>query len=174
MNLIGIFCFCTICWSQESALPNIEWQEGRPLTWKDFRYIKLRSGKKEIALTSVKHSVTGKMVSGSPDFEVRVLYMAQDSWTTDSTNMNLLAHEQLHFDIGELFRRRIEQKVRRLRDGGEKQKAIYRYAIKKLLSDFRNFSNEYDRDTNHGTKLPKQLKWKDKVWDELNRLHLNN
>lgn len=152
-------------------MPNIEWDEDRPLIWQDFPFIKLRSSKKEIALTSVKHSVVGRMVDGSPDFEVQVYFIAKDSWTTDTTNLALLAHEQLHFDIGELFRRKIVRKVKRLRDSGEKQKAIYRYAIRKLLSDFRNFSMEYDKETRHGVFPKEQEEWKIKVWEELNRLH---
>ena len=171
MLSMSIFCFYTGGYSQNTKLPNIEWDKDHPLTWKDFPFIKLRSGKKEIALTSVKHSVVGKMVNGSPDFEVHVYFIAKDSWTTDTASMSLLAHEQLHFDIGELFRRKIVQKVKRLRDSGEKQKAIYRYAIKKLLSDFRNFSNEYDRQTKHGVLETEQKRWKNKVWEALNRLH---
>lgn len=171
LTFTGIFFCIYLSHGQETAERNFEWSQDRPLTWEDFPFLRLRSGKKEIALTSVKHSVVGTMKDGAPDFEVKVLFIAKDSWTTDTTNLNLLAHEQLHFDIGELFRRKIAQKVKRLRDTGEKQKAIYRYAIRKLLSDFRNFSVDYDKATRHGTILSEQEKWKSKVWEELNRLH---
>ena len=154
----------------QQDIKDLEWQEGRPLTWSDFPYIRLKSGKKELALTSVKHKVTGRMVEGAPDFEVKVYFIVKDSWTTDTTSVNLLAHEQLHFDIGELYRRKIAKKVKRLRDTGERQKAIYRYAIKKLLSDFRIFSREYDKATRHGTLLPEQKKWEIRIKEELNRL----
>ncbi len=170
--IIGVFCVLEQLIGQERGFTNIEWNETRPLVWKDYPMIKLRGGKKGLALTSVKHSVVGKMENGGPDFDVKVYFIDKDSWTTDSTNQNLLAHEQLHFDIGELYRRKIQQKVKRLRDTGEKQKAIYRYAIKKLLSDFRIFSREYDKVTRHGTLSSEQQKWKNKVGEELNRLHL--
>lgn len=168
--LMSALCFMPHAQGQEGRKENIEWSKDRPLKWQDFPFIKLKTPGKELALTSVKHSVTGRMNHGKPDFEVKVIFVTQDSWTTDTTNMRLLAHEQLHFDIGELFRRKIEQKVKRLRGSGEKQRAIYRYAIRKLLSDFRNFSVEYDKETDHGNKYEEQLKWESKVWEELNRL----
>ena len=168
--LMSALCFVLHVQGQEGRKENIEWSKDRPLKWQDFPFITLKTPGKELALTSVKHSVTGRMNNGSPEFEVKVIFVAQDSWTTDTTNMRLLAHEQLHFDIGELFRRKIEQKVRRLRNTGEKQRAIYRYAIRKLLSDFRNFSAEYDEDTDHGVNHAEQLEWERKVWEELNRL----
>lgn len=168
--LMSALCFSLHVQGQEGRKESIEWSKDRPLKWRDFPFIILKTPGKELALTSVKHSVTGRMNNGSPDFEVKVIFVAQDSWTTDTTNMRLLAHEQLHFDIGELFRRKIEQKVKRLRNSGEKQRAIYRYAIRKLLSDFRNFSAEYDKETDHGINQVEQLEWERKVWDELNRL----
>ena len=151
--------------------PSIEWSEDRPLEWKDYPFVIFRSGKRELAITSVKHSVRGYLRNETPDFEVKVLFVAEDSWTSDTTNTRLLAHEQLHFDIGELYRRKIVNKIERLRKTGEKQKAIYRYAIQKLLSDFRIFSEEYDKETQYGNLPEIQRKWQIKVWDELNRLH---
>ena len=150
---------------------DIEWDEERPLTWDDYQLKVFSSHKGQLAITSVKHSIRGELKNGLPDFEVKVRFIAGDSWTTDHSDAALLAHEQLHFDIGELFRRRIKQRVDRLRDSGEKQKAIYRYVIRKELDEFRTYSKKYDRVTRHGALKDEQEKWQTKVWDELKRLH---
>lgn len=168
--LTGIFLFFQSNVAQEvNESVTIEWQEDRLLNWSDYRFRTLASNR-QIALTSVKHSVRGYMRQGVPDFEVKVVFVAKDSWTSDTTTVGLLGHEQLHFDIGELYRRKIVKRINGLREKGEKQKAIYRYVIKKLLSDFRNFSREYDEATRFGNRKDEQEKWKNKVWEELKRL----
>ncbi len=171
--LVGIF-FCTqsLCGQSASAQEEavIEWEEGRPLSWDDYELRVFKSHKGQLAITSVKHTVRGYLNDEIPDFEVKVLFIKRDSWTTDKEDLELLAHEQLHFDIGELFRRRIVKRINGLRKQGEKQKAIYRYVIRKELSEFRNFSKSYDKATRHGSLKEEQAKWQKDVWDELKRL----
>lgn len=171
--LIGIF-FCVKPLSGQANANEgpelVEWEEGKPLTWEDYRLRVFRSNKGQLAITSVKHSVRGYLNDDIPDFEVKVLFVKDDSWTTDRTDAELLAHEQLHFDIGELFRRRIVKRINGLRKQGEKQKAIYRYVIRKELSEFRIFSKSYDKATRHGSLKEEQEKWQRDVWEQLQRL----
>lgn len=167
--MAGIFCLGLSGVAQE-PLENIEWSESRPLSWKDYAFRTFRSGR-QMAITSVRHSVKGYQREEIPDFEVKVLFIYADSWTSDTTNLQLLEHEQLHFDIGELFRRKIEARIEGLRRDGEKQKAIYRYVIKKMLSEFRIFSSEYDKATRFGNLKGEQAKWKKEIWAEIKRLN---
>lgn len=171
--LIGVFFCLPSAIGQERAdtkEESVEWQEGKPLTWDDYRLRVFTSNKGQLAITSVKHSVRGYLHQEIPDFEVRVLFVKRDSWTTDKKDEALLAHEQLHFDIGELFRRKIVKRIEGLRKQGEKQKAIYRYVIRKELNDFRDFSKSYDKATRHGSLKEEQQKWQRDVWEELKRL----
>lgn len=173
ITLIGIFfCFSGLLGQEESDTESevIEWKEGKLLTWDDYKLRVFKSQNGQLAITSVKHSVRGYLNDEIPDFEVKVLFIKSDSWTTDKEDLQLLAHEQLHFDIGELFRRKIVKRINGLRKQGEKQKAIYRYVIRKELSDFRNFSKSYDKATRHGSLKEEQVKWQRDVWEELKRL----
>lgn len=154
----------------DSIYLDLEWKVGRPLTWDDYRLKVFKSNRGQLAITSVKHSVRGELNNEIPDFEVKVIFVVNDSWTTDKTDTLLLAHEQLHFDIGELFRRKIVKRINGLRKQGEKQKAIYRYVIRKELSEFRNYSKNYDKSTKHGVLKAEQKKWEMIVWEELKRL----
>lgn len=172
--LIGIFfCLLSIQAQVEKSTEEeaVEWKEGSHLSWNDYRLRVFRSNKGQLAITSVRHSVRGYLNEEVPDFEVKVLFIKKDSWTTDKEDLELLAHEQLHFDIGELFRRKIVKRINGLRRQGEKQKAVYQYVIRKELSEFRNFSKSYDKATRHGNLKEEQLKWERDVWEELKRLH---
>lgn len=155
---------------QEAVSEGLEWEEGRRLTWDDYTLKVFKNQKGQLAITSVRHSVKGFKTDGVPDFAVKVLFIPVDSWTTDKEDLALLAHEQLHFDIGELFRRKIEKRINSLRKQGEKQKAIYRYVIRKELSEFRKFSKDYDIATKHGRLKAEQEKWQKDVWEQLQRL----
>lgn len=172
--LIGVF-FClqraNAQVEESSEEDAVEWKEGRSLSWNDYKLRVFRSNRGQLAITSVRHSIRGYLNDEIPDFEVKVLFIKNDSWTTDKEDSELLAHEQLHFDIGELFRRKIVKRINGLRRQGEKQKAIYRYVIRKELSEFRNFSKSYDKATRHGNLKDEQEKWERDVWEELKRLH---
>ncbi len=171
--LVGLF-LCSSALIGQEGMKNkqepVEWQEGRLLSWDDYRLRVFTSNKGQLAVTSVKHSVRGYLNNEIPDFEVKVLFIGNDSWTTDKEDSALLAHEQLHFDIGELFRRKIVKRIDGLRRQGEKQKAIYRYVIRKELNEFRVFSKSYDKATRYGSLKEEQEKWQKDVWEELKRL----
>lgn len=151
----------------------IEWSEDLYLNWQDYVFMKFgREDLSGMALTSVKHSVRGGIVGGEPKFEVKVLFVKNDSWTTDSTSITLLAHEKLHFDIAELYGRKIRKQIDELFKRGERDLKIYNKYVRQLLADFKRFSHNYDRKTRHGRDFDEQKVWFDNVYSELDRLKL--
>ncbi|MFT6054475.1 MAG: putative secreted Zn-dependent protease [Roseivirga sp.] len=148
----------------------IAWDEQRPLEWADYPFKRNRTGQYS-AITSVKHSVKGYIRKGLPEFDIKVYFDLKESWTADSTDMNLLNHERLHFDIGEVYRRKIETKVKVLQSKNEKRAAVYRTEIKNILSAFNAYSKEYDDESENGRNEAEQLRWQTLVSEELKRLH---
>jgi predicted secreted Zn-dependent protease len=148
----------------------IEWDESRPLEWRDYPFRRLRR-ERYTAITSVKHSVKGYMRKGLPEFDIKVYFDLMQSWTTDTTDMNLLNHERLHFDIGEIYRRKIEKRIIVLQAKKEKRAGIYRAEIKSILIEFNTYSSEYDKESDNGRDNEAQLKWQILVSDQLKRLH---
>lgn len=149
----------------------IEWADDLYMNWKDYRFRERRhSDDSGMALTSVIHSVRGGIIKDKPRFEVKVLFVKKDSWTTDSTSITLLAHEKLHFDIAELYGRKIRKQIDELFKQGERDLKIYNKYVKQLLGDFKRFSQNYDRETRHGKDFDQQKAWFDVVYSELDRL----
>lgn len=149
----------------------IEWSEDLYMNWADYRF---RNYSKDdgsgMALTSVMHSVRGGIIKGQPKFEVKVLFVKQDSWTTDSTSITLLAHEKLHFDIAELYARKIRKQIDQLFKDGERDLKVYNKYVKQLLGDFKRYSHNYDSKTRHGRNIDEQKVWFESVYSELERL----
>ena len=149
----------------------LEWSDDLYVSWKDYQFREqLLADDVGMALTSVIHSVRGGIIKGAPKFEVKVLFVKKDSWTTDSTSITLLAHEKLHFDIAELYGRKIRKQIDELIKRGERDLKIYNKNVKQLLGDFKRYSHNYDKETRHGKDFDKQKRWFDAVYSELDRL----
>jgi hypothetical protein len=170
----AIFAVASIkCYAQQPVIADldlIEWNQARPLEWRDYHFRRVRKVG-YVAITSVKHSVKGYMRNGFPEFDIKVYFDTKESWTGDTTDVKLLSHERLHFDIGEIYRRKIETRITELQVKGEKRAGVYRGEIKNILIQFNKFSNQYDEESGNGRKKEEQLRWEGIVSAELKRLH---
>ena len=82
----------------------------------------------------------------------------------------LLAHEQLHFDLTEIAVRRIRKRFEELKDacaepGGSE---IIPGEIEKIDRDLQEEQRRYDRETAHGVNAAAQAKWAEKIRKLLN------
>jgi predicted secreted Zn-dependent protease len=78
----------------------------------------------------------------------------------------VLSHEQLHFDISELFARKMRKIMAETRftsNARAEVKAIY----KKVLQDLSAFQSLYDHETNYSRDHQKQLAWNNKIKEAL-------
>lgn len=152
-------------------MENIEWQEASRLDWQDYELRNSKSdGESMFALTKVFHSVRGGMKAGKPNFQVKVLFVKKGSWTTTYANSRLLAHEQLHFDLAELYGRKLRSTIASLGRQEIQDLKIYKARIERLLDEFKSKSLSYDEETIHGRIPEKQQEWQAYVAHELNRL----
>lgn len=151
----------------------IEWSPELELSWDDYVYRDWsgRNYRGSMAITAVKISARGYLRRGVPEFQVKAIFIRQDSWTSDSTDLSLLHHEQLHFDICEMYAAKIRRKINDLHKDGEKRPQTYRWHIQNLIARFNEYSQEYDKATKFGTDVAEQEKWRMKVQGELKRLH---
>ena len=77
----------------------------------------------------------------------------------------LLEHEQVHFDLTEIFARRIRKRFHELKDAcGEPGGAdSVRDDIERINRDLQDTQRRYDRETGHGTNGVAQLRWVGRV-----------
>ncbi|MGJ8734513.1 MAG: DUF922 domain-containing protein, partial [Cellulophaga sp.] len=75
-------------------------------------------------------------------------------------------HEQIHFDIAELYARKMREKLSKVVPSSNTYKqarAIYTSVNKELDA----YQDLYDKETNYSRDLEKQLFWQEKVKKEL-------
>lgn len=146
----------------------IEWNEFYKLQWDDFQ------GKPDAesagdAGTAVQIKAKPYQVKKEVKYDVYAFFNKKKSWYR-ATSAELLAHESLHFDIAELYARKIRKKVSELDARNVKEVKVYNAAINELLQESNAADMQYDLETLHGALPKQQLEWKQKIKKELTSL----
>ncbi|TXF79649.1 DUF922 domain-containing protein [Chryseobacterium sp.] len=152
----------------------IFWKEGAPLVWENFQGIKNETGGDNVvAYTYCGWMYTG-MKSTNPnariDIKLQTVFSPEKSWKDPlKINEEVLNHEQKHFDIAELFarklRKEIAEKIKTSRDFDRYFKPLYN----RYFADYQKFQDRYDGETRHGTNKEKQLEFNTYIAAELNK-----
>ena len=84
----------------------------------------------------------------------------------------LLRHEQLHFDITEVYARIMRQKLNifAARANCEKLQPAFNNVTKLVYADWDREQNRYDQETNHGLNAVRQAYWEKQTATKLEQL----
>jgi hypothetical protein len=147
----------------------IYWSPSYKLKWEDFQ------GKQDI---SSKYGAVSNpiikysLAANENSFNIKILcfFIKSRSWSLFKNSDTLLMHEQGHFDIAELF-------VRKLKKTFAKYKFNYKTVGKDIDSLFLlnkkeriKLDNLYDKETNLSRNGKMQLIWNNKIKAELDKL----
>ena len=149
----------------DPAIDHLSWNEFYKLQWDDFQGEPDENSLGD-AGAAVKISAKPFLVKNRIKYDVVATFNRKKSWARDKS-VSLLAHEQLHFDIAELYARKIRKKISELRDQGVNDIKTYNSAIQELLLESNEADERYDLETLHGALSRKQATWAAKVKNEL-------
>lgn len=148
------------------------WNADKKLNWGDFK------GKVPPAAVPAATTASGISYRYSAnllhhevelDFEVNAFFYPNESWYKPSVCDDLiLSHEQLHFDISELYARKMRFRLERTafsEDVKQEIRDIYRETLKEL----EDFQDKYDWETNFSRNREAQLKWNARIAEALRR-----
>jgi hypothetical protein len=149
----------------------ISWNADRPLTWKDFNGdipLNARAAATTASGITYRFSTSGTRDHMEVDFKIDTYFYPNKSWyQPDLCDEVILSHEQLHFDISELYARKMRKRLAEATythsDVKTKVKAIYRKINKELDA----FQNQYDSETNFSRERDQQVIWNAKIAAEL-------
>ncbi|MBO6880719.1 DUF922 domain-containing protein [Winogradskyella sp.] len=150
------------------------WHEARKLSWADFK-ASPDPASDAVALTasgitfgySVKTS-NRRIVGFSTTVEAH-FYPAKSWYIKEKGDDHVLGHEQLHFDITELYVRKFRKQLDRLvvNQNIKKQMEQIHVAINKALEESQK---TYDAQTNHSINVEAQKYWEAFIAEELKKL----
>src|SRR5689334_11322952 len=153
---------------------SICWNTGTKLKWRDFkgRPDSIYGNALDEATAATQAIVTAVAYEDQefPHFRVSCYFVRSRSWSRDTSDVRLLNHEQLHFDIAELCARRIRQGIQDLNLKKVKMPSAYQRIITDALRDLEVTNNKYDNETFFGAIDFRQEIWNKKVSSELELL----
>ena len=150
---------------------SIPWSADRPLTVADFRG-RPQPTAGHAALTSADINTgancRGNVFSGS----ARASFSPARSWVRDPARMTpaLLRHEQLHFDMAEVYARRLRQQLAAIHTPCSQLGNTFDQVSQAAYAAWEKAQKDYDRDTNHGLLPELQARWEAQVHQQLAEL----
>ena len=134
-----------------TAQDYIPWSKNRKLEWKDFQG-QPTEDLFAAALTSYKIEIipSNVIVDEGNNFKnftkltVEANFYKNHSWAVEK-NDYLLQHEQLHFDIAELFARKMRTEFKKLQDKNIANFDTYYNVYKKLWAECRQMQKAFDK-----------------------------
>jgi len=153
----------------------IRWSN-RPLSWDDFKQVS-RNGTSFKAQTysGIRYSL--KDNNGKVYIDVEAYFDQEESWVVRGSNTGyLLNHEQLHFDITELFARKLRAELmdyQGMSASDFRSNRTWRVANEahdRLYNEMVAMQNLYDEETDHSLRKKEQAYWESKIVNELDQL----
>ena len=147
----------------------IVWQSGVQLSWNDFKGSVAGKGN-HIAMSKCgigMEQSSYTLPHGKPTYSFYAFFVPGSSWyVKEKVTHKTLQHEQLHFDIAELFARKLRKITLEKELKPDKVKALFN----KAYHNYELMQKQYDSETQNGTAAKPQQRWQRKVEHELKKL----
>lgn len=172
LKFIAVLCSL---FSIQALSQKISWSENTKLKWENFQSpVNRKSNPDVVAYTHCgwEYSVVkSSNPKASIEFNVETIFNEDKSWKdAKRTNDYVLLHEQKHFDIAEIFarklRKEVQEKIKTSSDFDKYFKGIYAA----ISNDYKNFQITYDKETEHGINKEKQTEYNTFISSELENL----
>ena len=153
----------------------INWKEDQKLGWDNFKSsVNRKSNPDVVAYTHCgwEYSVVKSTNPKSPvTIEISTIFNEDRSWKdVKRINDYVLLHEQKHFDIAEIFARKLRKEVsEKIKTSGDYDK-VFKTIYNTISTDYRNYQISYDKDTQHGMNKEKQAEYNAAISEQLDNL----
>ena len=135
----------------------IPWSGSRRLNWEDFKCAPVRNTE-AVALTSTSLGISYKVKNSQFVYDINCGFSKRHSWGLLKTPY-ILAHEQGHFDITELYARKLHQQLQDYRFNERTFKQDINTIYQKVVKEKEAFQELYDGQTDPRRKKAVQEEW---------------
>jgi len=162
---LGLFLIPSASFTQSKEEELLDWSASRRLTWNDYKASPDPESDAAASTTSVL-AIEYNISSSSFGYKIESRFSKTRSWGLYKTDY-ILSHEQGHFDIAEIFARKLNKKMSEYKFN----KRTYQQDLNKIYNDIldekEEMQNEYDKETNHSINKEKQKEWLKKIKEKL-------
>lgn len=148
----------------------IFWDESNSLNWNLFQVKKIAAGdnaaQSNIGIaTSCEYNAKGGTIT------VRATFNRSNSWVrNDCLNGYILNHEQRHFDISELFARKLRKQLSETSMTARNFSSVYNNLYNSIVAEHNDYQDLYDAQSEHSIDEEEQTNWNNKIDAELAEL----
>ncbi|MEK7224747.1 MAG: DUF922 domain-containing protein, partial [Bacteroidota bacterium] len=166
--LFVCLAFSSLSFAQTNDEELLTWSAARKLTWKDYK-ASPDTQSDAAASTTTYLSIEYKISTNSFGYKIKSWFSKTRSWGRHKDDY-ILSHEQGHFDIAEIFAR----KLHKLMSAYRFDRKTYQQELKRIYQDVMDekekMQNDYDEETNHSINKEKQAEWLKKIAGTLKEL----
>ena len=159
--LLSLFLTPSDSYAQSINEELLDWSASRRLTWNDYK-ARPEPESDAAASTTSYLAIEYNISSSSFGYKIQSRFSKTRSWGLHKTEY-ILSHEQGHFDIAEIFARKLNKKMSEYRFN----KRTYQQELNKIYQDIldekEKLQNDYDKETNHSINKEKQAEWLMKI-----------
>lgn len=150
------------------------WTSARKLTWEDFRGPQQPAMGEDVAAATFCGIgfETNTISSLNPELKVNVYntFYTNKSWVREGLEKpEILAHEQCHFDICELYTRKLRERMGNVKVSVETLKTTLRSIYTELQKEYIQRQEQYEEETGHGVVADEQARWQKMIAMELEK-----
>jgi len=151
----------------------ISWQKDRKLSWNDFRGSVPRDAEDQTAAATFCGIgfETNVITPKNPDVNIRVYntFYTTNSWVRpEERSEAVLVHEQGHFDLCELYTRKLRAEMNNVKVDVNTLKPVLKSIYDRVQAEYRRRQESYETETAHGVNYDEQHKWEKILERELN------
>jgi len=173
-NYILIALLTAVAASGQSTPRALRWDQHPALVWDDFKGRPRRIAGEPSAVTDTGFRVQFECRADAFDIRVVTEFYRNSSWVKPGRkSIELLRHEQGHFDLTELFARKMRKAVREAKIGCEddrRAEAAGKRIFDRLGEQWDKAEKRYDADTSDGTDPVKQYEASQQIAQDLAEL----
>jgi hypothetical protein len=139
----------------------LTWNASRKLTWEDYK-AKPDPGSDAAASTTTLLLIDYKISNTSFSYKIKSHFSKNRSWGRHK-DAYILSHEQGHFDIAEIFARKLHKLMSEYRFDLKTYQKELKKIYEKVTDEKEEMQNEYDQETRHSINREKQAAWLKKI-----------
>jgi hypothetical protein len=170
--LFNSYTFSTATPAEKAILPKtvhptietddyLSWSYSRPLTWDDF-LCEPKRNTDAVALTSTALGIAYNASNGKLHYEITCNFSKIKSWGILKTSY-ILAHEQGHFDITEIYARILHRELLSYKFTRRTFRQDVNQIYDRVVKEKEAFQLMYDSQTDHSRNKKVQQEWLDKI-----------
>ena len=153
----------------------MSWDASYKLSWTDFK-AKPNTNVNAVAITasgitfgfSITKTDDNEVVGFTSDVHAH-FYPEQSWYKKERADSHILGHEQLHFDITELYARKFRQRINHLKTSNSIRKEL-KAIHSAILKELSRTQDRYDVETNYSIHSESQTIWQTYIAVELDKL----